>query len=215
MTTSSSVRGQARFAGLLYALMAALGIWAELYVRARVHVPGDAATTAARLAEHDTLVRWGLAADLAMSTVFVLLGLAFQRLFHPVSSRHATALLVLVAGGATSMLAKLTFQAGALTVNDADLALLMLDLHHDAYVIGGILFGLWLLPLGQLLRLSADFPSWLGVIVLVGGVAWLADPVLAFVLPESLGLLRDLIAVPTSVAEFGLILYLLIRGSRS
>ena len=46
----TSPRRLARIAGLCYLVVAIFGGFAHLYVRARVYVPGDAATTAANVA---------------------------------------------------------------------------------------------------------------------------------------------------------------------
>jgi hypothetical protein len=218
----------ARTAGALYLLLVLLGVWAEFAVRRVVHVPGDAAATADRIAGHITLFRLGIAADILMAVVFVLLGLALYRLLHPVHRRAATALLVLVTAGAGIIVLNLAFQAGALLVatdpayatafeagqRDA-IALLLLDLHSYGYVLGGVFFGLWLLPAGYAAYRSELFPSWLGVLVLAAGAAWLADPVLAIGFPGVPGAVRDIVSVPTSIGEFTLLGYLLVRGVRS
>lgn len=210
----------ARTAGVLYLALVVLGTWAELFVRDRVHVPGDPVATAANIVADEALFRRGLAADVLMAVVFVFLGLALQRLLHHVDERAATALLVFVSVGAGSILLNLAFHVGALQVatgptHTDGLALLLLDLHGYGYTLGGVFFGLWLLPMGYLALRSTLFPKPLGVLLVVGGFAWIADPVIAFALPGAPGLVRDLVSLPTSLAEFGLMLYLLIRGVRS
>jgi hypothetical protein len=218
-------RTLARIAGLLYLVLAVLGTWAQLYVREKVHVPGDAAATVAALTGHQTLFRLGLAADILMATVFVLLGLVLHRLLHHVHEGAATALLVFVAVGAGSILLNLTFHLGALLVatdpayagvpgGDA-LALLLLDLHGIGYTLSGVFFGLWLLPMGYLAWRSPLFPRRLGALLVVGSAAWVADPTIAYALPDAPALVRELVSAPTWLAEFGLMLYLLIIGVRS
>ncbi|MFD4668892.1 DUF4386 domain-containing protein [Lentzea sp. NPDC058450] len=210
----------ARTAGLLYLLLVVLGTWAELFVRDSVHVPGDPTASAANIVAHEALFRWSLAADVLMAVTFVLLGLSLQRLLHHVDERAATALLVFVAVGAGTILLNLAFQAGALraatdpALSDG-LALLLLDLHGYGYTLGGVFFGLWLLPMGYLALRSGLFPKPLGVLVVAGGVAWIADPLIAFALPAAPAVLRDVVSVPTSLGEFGLLLYLLVRGVRT
>jgi hypothetical protein len=219
-------RTLARIAGLLYLVLAVLGTWAQLYVREKVHVRGDATATVAAISGHETLFRLGLAADILMATVFVLLGLALHRLLHHVHEGAATALLVFVAVGAGSILLNLTFHVGALLAatdpaytaipGGADtLALLMLDLHGIGYTLSGVFFGLWLLPMGYLAWRSPLFPRWLGALLVVGSAAWVADPTIAYALPEAPALLRAVVSAPTWLAEFGLMLYLLVVGVRS
>lgn len=220
-------RTQARIAGLLYLLLAVLGGWAELYVRGSVRHPGDARATASAIAEHDSLFRLGIAADILMATTFVFLGLVLYRLLQQTHQRAATVLLVFVAVGAGSILINLTFHVAAwlvgtdpayaelLGTNARDaLAMLLLDMHHHGYVLGGVFFGLWLLPMGYFAYRGAEFPSWLGVLLMIGCLTWLADPVLAFAAPQAPAVVRTIVSLPTSVAEFGLILYLLVVGVR-
>ncbi|MBM7773894.1 hypothetical protein JOD54_004098 [Actinokineospora baliensis] len=206
----------ARTAGALYLLLAVLGGWAELFVRGSIRVPGDPAATAANIVANETLYRWGLAADVLMAVVFVLLGLTLQRLLHHVDHLAANALLVFVSVGAGLIVLNLALHAGALrATDDPALAALLLDLHTDGYVLAGVFFGLWLLPMGYLAYRSPLFPSVLGVLLMISTVAWVADPVLAFTLPTAPTLLREVVSAPTWIAEFGLMFYLLIRGVRT
>jgi Domain of unknown function (DUF4386) len=50
------------------------------YVRARLYVPGDAATTAANVAADASLVRIGFVADMVQETFFLFVVLALSRL---------------------------------------------------------------------------------------------------------------------------------------
>ncbi len=210
----------ARIAGLLYLVLAVLGGWAQLHARGSVLVEGDALRTTANVVEHETLFRLGIVADILMATVFVLLGLVLHRLLHHVHERAATALLVFVSVGAGSILVNLTFHVGALLAatrpgHSPELVLLLLDMHQQGYVLGGVFFGLWLLPMGYLACRSPLLPTWLGVLAVVASVAWVADPVLAFGLPDAPPLIRQVVELPTTIGEFGLLLYLLVRGVRS
>ena len=214
----------ARIAGGLYLVLALLGSWAELGVRAAVR-GGAAADRAAAIASDPGLFRLALAADILMATVFVLLGLALHRLLRPAHAEAATALLVMVGVGAGSILLNLTFFAGAIAVaTDPQLAAavgsggsdelvgLLLDLHRDGYALGGIFFGLWLLPIGLVALRSALFPRWLGILLVVGVVAWVASPVLVLGFPQVPSSALTVVELPTIAAELTLMLFLLIRG---
>lgn len=212
-------RTLARTAGLFYLALVVLGAWAQLKARGSILVEGDADRTAANIVEHQTLFRLAVVADILMATCFVLLGLVLHRLLHHVHERAATAMLTFVSVGAGLIVVTLTFHVGALAAatgpgHSADLVLLLLDLHQHGYVLSGVFFGLWLLPMGYLAYRSPMLPSWLGVLLIVASAAWVADPLLAFGLPDAPPLIRTLVEVPTSVGEFGLMLYLLIRGVR-
>lgn len=215
-------RALARISGGLYLLLAVLGGWAHLAVRGSIYVPGDATVTAQNIVANEALFRWGLAADVTMALVFAILGLSLSRLLRAENERLATALLVFTSVGAGSILVILTFHVGALVLaTDSayaglgdEVTLLMLDLHHNGYILGGVFFGLWLLPVGLIARRSPLFHRGVGTVIVTGAIAWLFDPVLAFVLPAGLEVVRDIVTIPTSIAEFGLIVYLLVVGVR-
>lgn len=213
----------ARMSGGLYLLLAILGGWAQLAVRGTIYVPGDAEATVENIVANETLFRWGLAADIAMALVFALLGLALNRLLYSEDERLATALLVFTSVSASSILVNLTFHVGAIiTATDStyagfgpELPLLMLDLHHYGYLLGGVFFGLWLLPIGLIALRSSLFHRGVGIVVVIGAIAWLVETLLAFTLPEGLSIVGDIVTIPTVIAELGLILYLLIVGVRT
>ena len=211
----------ARTAGAAYVLMGIFGVFAHLIVRSSVHVPGDAAATAANIAEKPSLFRLALVADIAMATTFVAVGvLLFLALRH--FQRHVAMLMVVfVAIGAGMTLINLLFHQAALWVaTDAtyaafssdELVLFLVDLHHHGYTLAGIFFGLWLIPLGYLTYRAGLFPQALSVLLMVAGGSWILDTLAAFAFPD-VPTLRTILEVPR-FAEFWLILYLIIKGVR-
>jgi hypothetical protein len=47
-------------------------------------------------------------------------------------------------------------------------------MQHNGYLIASLFFGLWLLPLGYLVIKSGYFPKPLGVLLIIGGIAYTA-----------------------------------------
>src|SRR4051812_39169903 len=84
----------ARLAGLLYLVVILGGIVAELVVRARLIVANDALTTANNILAHETLFRWGFAADLIALLFAVPLILLLYELLKVVDKRVALAALL-------------------------------------------------------------------------------------------------------------------------
>ena len=70
-----SQRKAARVAGVLYLLVIVFGVFAEMVVRARIIVPGDAALTASNIMDSEWLFRIGFASDILMILSFLLLPL--------------------------------------------------------------------------------------------------------------------------------------------
>ncbi|MCB0786281.1 MAG: DUF4386 domain-containing protein, partial [Flavobacteriales bacterium] len=67
-------RSLARFAGWMYLIISACGLFAGLGVREAMLVPGDPAATAAQIAEQPFLFRLGFVADLLMVLCDVAVG---------------------------------------------------------------------------------------------------------------------------------------------
>ncbi len=82
------------------------------------------------------------------------------------------------------------------------------------FIIAQIFFGLWLVPLGYLAYKSAMFPKALGVVLIVGGVSYLVDMLVAFLVPDLSRQIHGLLAIPPAIAEIGMVGYLLWIGLR-
>jgi hypothetical protein len=96
--------------------------------------------------------------------------------------------------------------------------LLLLDAQHYGILVAQIFFGLWLVPLGYLAYRSGMFPRALGVVLIAGGVCYLVDLLLAFLMPDfSLApQLHAFVVVPTTaIAEVSMVIYLLVVGVKT
>jgi len=218
----------ARIAGLLYLIVAIFGGFAQFGVRMQVYVAGDAAATAENVVANAGLVRVGVVADLLQATVFLFLAMTLYLLLHEASRNAARAMVILVAIATTMMCLVVLFQFAALlvatdpsyvtafgTAGSSALVLLLLDLQHYGFLIAQIFFGLWLVPLGYLAFRSGSFPRALSVLLVVGGVCYLADMLVLFLVPEIGARINDVIVIPSTIAELWMIGYLLLRGVRS
>ena len=79
--------------------------------------------------------------------------------------------------------------------------LLLIVLGTFAFV-GALFFGLWLIPMGWLARRSGWMPSAMGWILMVGGVGYVANAVLSYLLPMG-GPALDLLTVPATIGAEG------------
>ena len=68
--------------------------------------------------------------------------------------------------------------------------------------------------MGYLAYKSALFPRALGVVLVIGGVSYLVDLVVAFLLPDLSRQIHGFLAIPPAVAEIGMVGYLLWMGLR-
>jgi hypothetical protein len=216
----------ARVAGLLYLIVAVCGGFSELYVRSSVVVPGDAAATAAKVSASATLFRIGFVTDLVSITCFLLLALTLYALLSHVSHQIALSMVVIVAVSVAVMSLNMLNHLGALLVATGTaypaglgaaspdaLVLLLLDLHRHGYLIAEIFFGLWLLPLGYLVFTSGFFPRALGVLLVVGGLGYLADLAATLPAPNLESSLSPYVLAPAVLAEVWFIGWLLVKGA--
>ena len=223
-TRQASPRLKARIAGALYLIVIVTAVFAEIFVRGRLLVRGDAAVTAANILGHEFLYRLGGAADLINLACDTALALLFYELLKPVS-RSLSLLaaffrLMHVAILAVSTLghfAPLIFLGGARDLNVfspeqlQELALVSLRLHGQGYHITLVFFGFSSLLLGYLICRSIFLPRIFGVLLAVAGSGYLIIGFANFIAPAFRSRI-SLILLPSGIAELLLTLWLLVMG---
>jgi hypothetical protein len=94
------------------------------------------------------------------------------------------------------------------------LAMFFLDLHHNGYWIAQIFFGAWLFPLGYLVYKSGFLPKILGIVLMASCTTWTTTSLLYFLYTPGYTALTHISFPLGFIAEFGLTLWLLIKGAR-
>ena len=219
------VRNPGRRAGLLYLLGSIPGFFALIYVPTRLIVHNDAVATARNLAAHETLFRLGIAADLAGQAFFVFVALALYHLFAGVNRRHALSMLTLILvaipiaflnelnGIAAILLVRGQYFLAVLDEPQRNaLAMLFLRLHGQGFAIAGVFWGLWLFPMGMLVYRSGFLPRLLGVFLMIGCFAYLANSFTDLVLPQYAAAVSRWMD-PLQLVEVIFMLWLIIRGA--
>lgn len=218
----------ARFAGILYLLVAIFGGFAEGYLEPKMYVAGNAAATAGNVVANSELVRLGVIADLIDGTVFVFLALALYVLLKHVHKGMARTMLVLVALAAcvTCFSAVFEFEGLRVATHAVNMAafgtggsnavvLLLLDAQHYGLLTAQIFFGLWLAPLGYLAYKSGWFPKTLASLLVAASGAYLVDMLAAFLLPGVDKEIHTVLSIVAATAEIWMMLYLLVIGVRT
>jgi hypothetical protein len=216
----------ARRAGLLYLVMAVFGGFAHA-VRLRVYVPGDAATTAANLVAHASLVRASFVADLLQALVWLCLALVLHRLFAHAGRYLAGAMVVFIVVSVAMASINMVHQLVALLVattpayatafgpvGSDGVALVLMDLQHYGYLIAQLSW-LWLFVLGLLGYRSGLFPRPLALVLMLSTVCYVADALLQFLAPGFAQTSAPVFVVVETLSEISLLLYLLIKGVRT
>jgi hypothetical protein len=76
-------------------------------------------------------------------------------------------------------------------------------------------FGLWLLPLGYLVIKSRDLPKILGILLMVGCFAYLADLFSRFLAPDVATTIAPFVAIAGATAELSFAAWLLVKGIKA
>ena len=227
----SSARNPGRVVGYWYLLLVLLGPLSLIYIPNKLFVQGNAAATASNIASHEWLFRVGMLSDLVGAVVLIFLVLAFYRLFKGVDQQLAV-LLVIVGGVMPALInfVNVVNEAGALLVTrggdswsgdflsgfdkpqrDA-LVMLFVRLHHYQIVAAETLWGLWLFPMGALAYKSRFVPRFIGVWLIINGVAYLVLSLTGLFFPEY----QDNVftfSQPALFGELAIMLWLVIKGA--
>lgn len=222
----SFTKNPGRLAGLLYVIASIPGFFALAYVPGKLLVYGNATATANNIAAHALLFRLGIAADLIGQAMFIFVALALYDLLKGVNQRHALLMVTLILVAIpiaflneVNSIAALALVQGAdfLSVFDKPqrdaLARLFLNLRGGGFDVAGIFWGLWLFPLGMLVYRSGFIPRFLGVLLMVGTFAYLANSFTSLVMPQyEAGVSRWM--DPLQAVEVVFMLWLLIVGAK-
>jgi hypothetical protein len=227
----TSTRNQGRLVGLLYLLVSIPGAVALIYVPTRLIVRGDATATAANIAAHETLFRFGIGCEIVCQILFIGVALALYDLLKSVNRRQAQLMFGLIAISLPialinelNAIAALTLIRGAgflptnfLSIVDQPqrevLAMFFLDLHNRGFDIAAIFWGLWLFPLGLLVYRSRAFPRILGVLLMANCFSYVINSLTSIALPQYASIV-DRWLTPFGFGELIFMFWLLIIGPK-
>ncbi len=218
----------ARWAGVLYLVIIVCAGFSEGYVRMSLVSPGDAARTAAAIRGGETLFRVGFVTDVVAFLSDVAVAVLFYALLKPVGQvlammagafrlaqatilglnmlNHLSAALLL--GGATYLV--------SLDPSELEsLALLSMEQHRYGYLIGQMFFGIHCVIAGFLIKRAWYFPTFLGILIGVAGLGYLADGLMYFLFPEAAPSTSPYFIAPVVVGELTLCGWLLVKGVRT
>jgi len=215
-----------RWAGFLYVVASIPGFFALAYVPGKLFVHGNATATAYNIAAHETLFRLGIAADLVSQALFIFVALALYDLLKGVNREQALSMLILILVAIpiaflneVNSIATLILVRGAdfLSVFDKPqrdaLARLFLNLRGGGFDVAGIFWGLWLFPLGMLVYRSRFLPRFLGILLMIGTFAYLANSFTSLIAPRYEAAVSRWMN-PVQAVEVVFMLWLLIMGAR-
>jgi Domain of unknown function (DUF4386) len=200
------------------------GIFAEIFVRGRLVVHGDAAATAHNIVMHELLFRLGFVAEIFYCACNVPLALIFYNLFKVVNKNVALLMvffdLVVTAIERASLLAHfapLVFLGGghylsAFTVEQLQAAAYMsVQLFEHGFAISLVFFGFDCLAMAYLILRSTFLPRILGVLLAIEGLGNLINSFTLFLAPALQARIFPYF-MATGIGEVALCLWLLVMG---
>lgn len=225
-TADQSKRKVALVAAVGLLLMALLAPFAQFGVLASLIVPTDAMATTTNIAASIGLFGAAIAAFVVVAILDVAVAWGMYVLLRPVNRRAALLVAWLrVIYAVAFAYALLNLVGVAQLLNGASAAALQSDQLHQQvatsiatfrndWALGLAIFGLHLVGLGGLVYRSADFPRFLGALVILAGTGYLADSLGRIFVPGY----SLTISTVTFIGEALLIAWLFklaIKGSRS
>jgi len=219
---TTSIQTYARIAGLLFLLSIIGGGFGEFYVPTKIIVAGDPAATARNIVAFDSLFRWGFAGYLLEAVCDIALAWIMYVLLRPV--QRDIALLAAFFGlvsTAVFAVAELFFFGSTFILGGADylktfspaqlntLGLLSIKF----YTYGGMIFlafyGIATGIRGYLIYRSGYFPKFLGVLMVLAGLSFIAKNLAGVLAPK---FPSDLFLVVMPFGVIAMTLWLLVKG---
>ena len=219
-----SPRLKARLAGVIY-LLTGVVAFDEFAVLGRLVVHGHPAATAANILAHQSLFRLGFAAQIIAQVLQIPLAVIFFDLFKVV--RRSVSLLVvffMLMGTAIETVALLYRFAPLIILNPGNYlsafkpeelqgaAYASLQLYEFGFTTALVFFGFYSLSLGYLVFKSAFLPRIIGLLLALGGLAYLTGNFANFLSPSFAARLFPYYLVFPGLGEGSLLLWLLIVG---
>ena len=223
MTNQSNL---ARWAGLVYLVVIVTGTFSMGCVPSQLAAPGHPQTVLANIVAHEWLFSAGVASFMIEQVAFLLLPLLLFLLLRSINQRIAVVMVALAVTAVPIALMGVAHRldalwmladSGGVPLDTAQaMASLALKSYGHAVFVASMFWGLWLLPFGYLVFKSRMLPRVLGVLLIMGGFAYLIDVFAELLLPGYADLaFSNYVHLPASVSEVAICLWLLLMGVRT
>lgn len=211
----------AKLTGLWYLLLAISGILGFMIFHPKIFVGNDPQKTLTNLIELRSLANIRLLLELVIIVSQALAAVWFYKLFAGINKWAATtlgiwgtvnAIIIMVSAVAMYSVIELAASSSLTAQEKMVMVQVFTQLISNSWAIGGLFFGLWLLPMGYIIVSSKRMPVALGWVLIVGGVGYLLQTFL------NAGGLHSpyigLFTIPATIGELWIVGYLLVFGIR-
>jgi Domain of unknown function (DUF4386) len=211
----------ARLTGIWYLLLAVSGVLGFLIFHPQIFVAGAPQKTLTNLIEFESNSRIRLLLELVIVASQALAAVWFYKLFRELNGWAASTIAIWgTVNSVAIMISAIAMSSAIKIASSSSLAFqekvipieLLANIITNAWSVGGLFFGLWLIPMGYIVVSSGRMPIWLGRILIMGGIGYILQTFI-----NCLGVQNsyiDILVIPATVGEFWMIGYLLIYGIR-
>jgi len=211
----------ARVAGFWYLMLAVFGILGFMVFHSQIYISSDPEKTVINLIEQESLSRVRLLLELLIVLSQALAAVWFYKLFKSINNAQAWAVGIWGSINAVVIILSAIAMAAAIQIADSAVhtfedKVLLIDLLGQlikhSWKVGGLFFGLWLIPMGHIIVTSKRMPIWLGRTLILGGIGYILSTLISYMgFHHSL---LNVLTIPATIGEFWMIGYLLIYGIR-
>jgi hypothetical protein len=203
-----------------------LSIW-ETSVQAKIFVPQDAVTTAKNLLVNELIFRASIVSHIFGTIAFLIMALLFYKVFRPVDKHWARFMLIPIIAqvAIVFVLETLNFtalmtlksegRAGFDITHQQEAAYFLMRIYRYGIGMDKIIFGLCFIPLGALIFRSGFAPRLVGMLILAGGIGYVADTCFYLLLQRSDYAMVQSIKLASSISYSLGLLWFLIKGVRN
>jgi len=219
-----SIKKTARFAGLLYLLLIIVGVYAIMFLSSKISTTGDPSTVANNILSNEFLYRTGIISDFISNIIFVVLALVLYKLLKPVNEHRAKLMVALVIVQIPAAYIMEAFNITSIMIfkgeifktlelaQRQDLAMLFLKINEYGMMALELFWGLWLIPLAQLVYKSGFIPRIIAILLLINGIAYMFDSFMFMLLPNVHAFTNQYLLIFIIPGEISMMLWLLIKG---
>ena len=214
-----------RIAGVFYLAIIVLGLFGEMFVRAKLVVSGDPAATAHAISASKGLWRAGIAGDLLMHVFDIPVLVVLYLLLKPVNESLAlTATFInliqtaVLAANKLSLLVPLYLLGGPSYLTAFSpaqlqtLSFVAIKAHGYGFAVGLIFFGVACLVRGHLMVKSGYVPKVYWFLMVLAGFSYLINSFALLLAPTFAAALFPAILVPAFIGELSFTLWMIVKG---
>ncbi len=211
----------ARLTGIWYLILAISGMLGFLIYQPQIFIPNNPQQTLNNLINQETTARIRLILEFVIIISQALSAVWFYKLFKPINEWGAFTLAIWGTMNAAIILVSAIAMSSAIDIANSvttslqgktEMIQLLSQIMTNAWGVGSLFFGLWLIPMGYIIISSKRMPIWLGRILIIGGMGYILSAFFNYFGIKHAVL--ELLVIPATIGEFWIIGYLLIYGLR-